>query len=442
MKLFAIIIIILSFNSCQLIEMLDNNFETTSDVAPISQSSTLAQRYGDGKFVTYTIKVPLTENSLGYYELEEILGNEVLNSEQKSFLDSAIDSIKLSFYSFIIELGFSNHMKLSASLKLPRVSERIIKAAKVKKVFFTSEECRLENKNCNGVESKKLLSNFDLISQLFINVSTSSKKGFEGVDDITAEEFKKIKKTSTSLAQKITLNQEIDTRDEINIIDYVNKGPMLSKTKYKVLNGKRGVVFFAKTDKVKKLKYLRSEKFKDIIKSARYRKRSSNRFQAQSKKDIYVKLRKGIKPKQLLEKIRGTETPFLRRTFIIRLNSKLIETKKYLSSERFKDIIKDVSLVGRSLFIQVRNDNAIKQFKETLQEDTKFLNSDLDILDIDRCSRHNCLDLEVSNLNLLPLITSSDFLNINTYLSLESLKAVDFMYNGYVEVELTLDLSL
>ncbi len=77
------ILLICILCSCSLKEAMDNDFETKTETKPFAPSKTLAERFGNGEEIKFTLKVPLTEDSVGYYDVEDILGNRNLDSSQK-----------------------------------------------------------------------------------------------------------------------------------------------------------------------------------------------------------------------------------------------------------------------------------------------------------------------------------------------------------------------
>ena len=61
---------------------------------------------------------------------------------------------------------------------------------------------------------------------------------------------------------------------------------------------------------------------------------------------------------------------------------------------------------------------------------------------MDTCIYSNCIDLEVEEFNLVPILSVNPNLKIDTYVSVKSLGNTDFKYNGFIEIELELDLPL
>ncbi len=99
-------------------------------------------------------------------------------------------------------------------------------------------------------------------------------------------------------------------------------------------------------------------------------------------------------------------------------------------------------MIGRSLFVEVKNQASLSKFESLLAQEENKIAGELDVYSVNRCVRSNCLDLNVKEVNLVPLIEKSPNINIDTYLSVRNLGLKDFKYNGFIEVEILLDLPI
>ncbi len=381
MRFLLIFCLILSVSSCSLKEAIDNDFKTQTSVEPLGSSKTLAERFGNGENLTFTLKIPLTENSVGYYDVEDVLGNRNLNSSNKTFFSSLLDNLKLKFFNFFVGLGYYNKLKFSSAFNFPQVDSRFIKSAKVKKIFFTTEDCRDTEDNCNDRTS--LGSNFNLVDKFFVNISANRKEANlfgTQVTELEDEEFEAASTFAfTQTPEKSAENmkkrtQAVDSEEEnldINLVKYSNNIPFVNL---------------------------------DISKSER--------------------------------------SAYSNKMFIFRLDGNYIQAKKYFDSDLFKGVVKGSTMIGRSLYVEVRDAKSIETFKRILASSKKTIDSELKIYKIDRCLSDNCIDLKVNDINLVPLLEKESNIKIDTYLSVKTLGTRDFKYNGFVEVEIVLDLPL
>ena len=99
-------------------------------------------------------------------------------------------------------------------------------------------------------------------------------------------------------------------------------------------------------------------------------------------------------------------------------------------------------MIGRSLYVELFEDANKDEFLRKIDFDNNFSAMNLDIYKLDRCINSNCVDLEVEEFNLVPLLAVNPHLKIDSYISIKTLGSIDFKYNGYIEVELEIDLPL
>ncbi len=426
---------------------MDNGFKTKTKLTPIASSKTLAERYGDGKNVIVNVKIPLTENSIGYFDLEDVLGNADLNSEHKGWFHRLYDNIKLSFYNFAFSLGYSEKLKISSVIDFPEIDSRFIKSAKVKKIFFTTEDCRPEEDTCNDRTS--VGSNFNLVDTFFANVSGASdlekdqETQIEQLSDIGFYEAMKNSFAQTPEVIKKNLNKETSSVG-LNLVKYLNKHPQIDLDQVQLTNNESVFILNTKNNKRGIADYLKGEKFKHLIRRVKYRNKAIDHRTINHKKnkEIYVYLRDGAQVADVLNIIKSELRGQNQKMFIFRLQGHYIEAKKYFEADRFKGIVKDSTMIGRSLYVELHSIEQVKVFEAMLDLEKKRIDYELDIYKIDRCIRSNCIDLAAPNVNLLPLLLENPHIKIDTYLSVKTLGSRDFKYNGYIDVEIALDIPL
>lgn len=456
LRIILSLLILLSFSSCSLKEAVDNGFKTKTSVEPLAQSKTLAQRYGDGKYINFTLKIPLSENSIGYYDVEDVLGNRNLNSKQKSFFNRLYDRFKLKLYNLAVRFGFANKLKFSSTFSFPQIDSRFIKSAVVKKIFFTTEDCRHEEEDCNDRNS--LGSNFNLVDTFFVNVSSIRPSQIESTDsepiELSDDDFASAQQSAFNQTQekrKENLQKSAEEANEeddrsINLVKYANATPEVDLHSIEFSENEDGSMIRLHVKKNKKYisNYLKGEKFKHLISEVRSGfKRGFKKGRRRKKiKGIEVYLKDGALSSDVMDIIKGERSLFSQKMFIFRLKSHFIKTKKYFENEKFKHLVKDTTMIGKSLYVEVRDGASIGKFEKMLENEKGNFNSLLFSLEPDRCQSQNCLDLKVNNINLVPLIERDPNIRIDTFLSVKTLGAGDFKYNGFIEVEIVLDLPL
>jgi hypothetical protein len=438
-------VLILLMISFAFLSSCDNDFSTKSKIDPFAPSNKLGERYGN----KVTIKIPLSESSIGYFDIEEILGNDNLNRESRSFLKSVWDNFKLKLFNIGVGFGFSNKVKFTSYFDFPRIDQDLIKSAVVKRVFFTTEDCRKADRNCNA--NKKFSSNFTLIDKMFVNISNydSIDPDEKNTESIATKKFDKIAKKSfaqekadiTRLmnsyaikgSETIAFDENQNTYDEINLVKFSSLVPYMKVDFSKVPEEARTLRFEIK-DKVRRkaiTNYLKSISFKKLLKKVD----TSGDY-------IYADLRKKAKPQDVFEVISSEQSPTVTKMIILRLNSKYRETKKFFGRDKFKPFIKDSTMIGRSLYIELNDADDRVVFLDMIDEQNDFKKINLDIYKMDSCIHSNCIDLEVEKFNLVPLLAVNPQLRIDSYISIKALGRTDFKYNGFIEVEVELSLPL
>ena len=117
------------------------------------------------------------------------------------------------------------------------------------------------------------------------------------------------------------------------------------------------------------------------------------------------------------------------------------QTKKYLLKHpQFTGHFKQIHMLNETLIVELKKDPVIEEgFRVILSENAPLMDHfKIDL--IEECSENTCLDLEVPNVNLLPLISKGNALKIDAYINAS--KAPDsFQLKGFVEFEIKLKLT-
>ena len=448
MKAILLLLFVFSITSCSLKEAIDNNFETESKVTPFAKSKSLKDLYGD----KIKIKIPLTESSMGYYEVEDILENKDKNAKKKDFFHRIYDRFRLGLYRLAIKLGVSNNIRYTTYYDFDAIDADYLESATVTKVFFTTEECRPEEQDCNG--SKKITTNFNFVETFFVNVSNYSKEETEGaLEFIPAKDFEEMARRSfEQSSEDIKDEEEFFSKanksghwtqgdssnleaSEINLVRFANDVPEIDiKESDLPKNGKKFTFKLKRKQDMNRVEdYL--EKRKTLKKFIKRVTRNSR------KREVTVVIKRGVSIKEVFHAIMAEQPKkYTSKMVIFRLNSKLIETNKYFKQEKFAGIIQDSTMIGRSYFVELVSNNKRDDLDRILKRDKDFVSKELDIYKVEECDKSNCLDLGVKEFNLVPMLARNPKLQIDSYISVKSLGKEDFKYNGFIEVEIKLSL--
>ena len=444
MKSTLLILLLILTASCSLKESADNGFKTQSEIKPFASAQKLGDRYGN-KII---LKIPLTENSVGYFDIDEILGNENLDRGGRTFLKAMWDSFKLKLFNFTLGIGLANKIKYSSYFDFPVIDKKYVKSAKVKRVFFTTEDCRVEEQYCNDPNRS---TNFTFMDKFFVNISNydplieNLDVDEDQMDTLDAREFKAVAdKSYTQRVEEIEkaisifgeeTNDEGEFTEEINLVRYTNRVPYMNLNTESVPEDAEALTFQIK-DRIQRqalTKYFKNDEFKNLI---------VRRSITSSRDGVSIDLKKGVKPSQIFSRISEDQSPTVDNMFIFRLNSKFIEAKDYFKRDSIKHLVKGTTMIGRSLYVELFEDANKDEFLRKIDFDNNFSAMNLDIYKLDRCINSNCVDLEVEEFNLVPLLAVNPHLKLDSYISIKTLGSIDFKYNGYIEVELEIDLPL
>ena len=442
LRTLILFVFIFSLSSCSLKEAVDNNFKTKTEVKPFASSESTADIYGDGKTSKVSIKIPLTEDSVGYYDVDDVLGNGTISVKEKNFIERFKDTIKLNLYKLGVGLGLSNKVKFTSSFNFDYINPKFIKSAKVIKVFFTTDDCRPEDKTCDS--NGRHTNNFSIVDKFFVNIKpsrTSETVEMEAFQNLDNKTFKVAEESSFSennlpdnmaKVSRLTEHEDSDIQDdfEINLVKFNNNVPYLNLNTSNISDDEDYLLLNIKKNKTEIYRYLRGHKFRKYI------KKISN-----ANEGIEIELKRRAKPSDLFNAVDADQNPTLKRMFIYRLNTGMIEAKSLFESEKFNGIVKETNLIGRSLFVEVKDDESLDEFVLKTSGD-KSLIKDFDLFRVERCVYNNCIDIKARDLNLVPIIEKSPMVDIDTYLSIDALQSRDFKYNGYIEVELEISLPL
>lgn len=446
---------------CSLKEAADNNWEAKTKITPLVPAQKLSERFGD----TIIVKIPLAQSSLGYVDIDEVIaeivGKEKLDRDSKNFFERLRDGFILSVGRLAIGSGFFNKFKVSSYNNFEYLDSELIKSVKVKRAFFSTENCRVGEQDCDN--KGNVTTNFTFVDKLFVNISNytdpegtpenmllANLEGdeLEGVVMLSDEDFngaanQSFTQTEKEIQQKIkTMSGEIgDIRvlegdnNSVNLVKFTSPIPVMNVRFEGVLDSDRNLHLAIPEKQQRKaiVSYLKSDSFDKYIKNVK------------SYRDgIEVVLKKHVTPKMLGEKISNDQSPAISNMVIFRLNKnkELPIAKNYFKSSVFDGIVKDASIVGESVYVELADANVKTLFNMITGAEDGYKNTELDIYSVDSCIYANCVEVDGKDFNLVPIIAANPKVKIDTFFSIKTLGSVDFKYNGFIEVEVKLNLPL
>ena len=339
-----------------------------SEIKPMFPKKSLAQIHGDGEVMTFKIKVPLSQDTVGSYDASEVLSDASIDQENTGLLRRFWNGIKYSVYDTAVNLGISNRIKYSFDYEFPQIDSKYIKAVKINRIFFALENCRQVDEDCM-LKEKSNSPSFKFLDQFFLNISLIAPG--ESLDFENQHPF--IDEASFSLAAKKAFEQPAE-----------------------------------------------EEAFQDITLA-----RFDNSRSYQRSNEVADSLGK---------------------IFLLRMRDDLskgdkVELIRHLKSPHYRGVIKDFSMVGHNIYLELEEYSERKDFFLALRDGVGSVEQ-LGIDSFEACTQANCANLTTNDFNLVPLLAKSNHIRFDTFLALKELEMNDFKYNGFIELEVKLNFGI
>ena len=117
------------------------------------------------------------------------------------------------------------------------------------------------------------------------------------------------------------------------------------------------------------------------------------------------------------------------------------QTKRYLMKHpQFRGYFKNIHMLNETILVELKKDPVVEEGFRVILSQNAVLMDQFKIELIEACTENTCLDLQVPNVDLLPLLTKGNALKIDAYMN--ATKAPDsFQLKGFVEFEVKLKLT-
>jgi len=402
--LFFLCVLSMMFTSCAPGQSLEdfsegNTIQSENKINPLFEAETLSDAYGDGKLFTVTLKVPLTKDSLGSYDFSDVMDNEDLDDSNRSLFKKFFDTIMYNLANFSFKFGQKNKYSYTTGLEFPEIDPQYVKEVRVKKLFFSLEDCDPLDEECVKKSASKPPS-LNFLKSFFLNISPLKED-----EEILLTEgvFKEWNRGKFNKVHAKAFEQEYFD----NFFEY-----------YTNLQEKFDRSHIHRT--VQDDQDLKDSMFENlnVARLSNTKKRSrSIENQRDNGKIFLFRLRKDI------------------------TKYRKAQIKKHFKQESFKEVVNDLTILGDNLVVELKDKDLRADFFRILSSSVENVD-ELDIKSFEGCSFENCANIDVNSINLVPLLEKSYKLKLDTYLELRFLQINDFLYNGYVELEIKLDLPL
>lgn len=391
MKIAVLLLTIALVSSCSLKETM----EGSSKITPFAESKTLSDKLEgvgvrDGEGIVVNFKIPLTMNTIGHFALDDIMNPdaegepevtvdeeelEKLPEEKQNIFKRMIKSFKYNIYNMALGMKISNRISYSTDYEFPDLDPEYFKEVRVKKIFFALEPCSENDKDCLQRQADRPVS-FKFLDKFFVNLSSVSENSEE-----IKEPLLFLKKDEFKKKIKRAWGSQ-----PLNFKSFKDKNGEIPDHVFHNLN-------IAKMEGANK----------------------SNRAQSKNIRD------------------NGN-------IFIARVQTDKLNHVKYLFEHSdFEGIIKDITILRSSIYIELFHSKLREKFFDTLKTVTNDIRAE-GVEDLSGCTNLNCANLSVNPIDLVPMLQKSKKIKIETFLSLKRLDWNDFKYSGYIEIDVKLQL--
>lgn len=342
------------------------------------EKKSLADIHGDGRVMTVTVKVPLSQTTVGSYDASEILSDDSLDSKRHGPLRAIWNEFKYSVMNIAVNIGISNKVKYSFDYEFPEIDPEIVKSIRVKRIFFALENCHEEDEQCILREKKRPVT-FKFLDSFFMNVSVVMPGDDLDLDNQEIGVDPKVWEQASEMAFASTPK---------NFFSYVDDHGNINEDLFKNVNLAR----FRNTRSYRKDPEVAGKLGKVFL------LRLGNHLSKGEKND-------------LIKRFKGPQ---------------------------YKEVVKGFSLIGSNVYLELEDIALKDRFFKILSADVGSV-EELGNNSFDQCSQLNCADLKTNSSNLVPMLEKSNHIRFDTYLSLDKVEQSDFRYNGFVELEVKID---
>jgi hypothetical protein len=335
-----------------------------SKVTPLFDAIPLRQSHGDGEYAVFTVKLPLSDQSLDTYDSPVDPDQGVA---RVPLLGDVLRLVTQSTFNLGAQLGLGKQ-NIIITQPIPDLSSKYLNSISIKRVFF-----HIDQKDITQNRPSNMWMRF----REFLR--GGSRLDFSFINELNIN-FRMLQEGSIT-----SYTPEINT-------DVVPERDLLSPAQVAALPEGMRPVEILKYHKKKRTESIRSKDFGPML--VVYG-------------DFPVKVRS-----------------ILRR------------------DPDMKELIKEIVVVNKSLFIELKEQELVREkFYELLERnETQLTNAG--ISKIEPCNDDVCMDVKVNNQNMLPMLLKGDRLRIETYIDSSKVPPKSFQLKGFIEFEVKLDVPL
>lgn len=350
-----------------------------SEVTPLFEPISLKESHGDGKYAVFTVKLPLSDNSIDTYDSPI---DPTTGVSRIPLLGDMLRFVTQATFNFGAVIGFGKTY-LTIKQPLPDLDSPYINSISVKRVFFHIDQKK--------IDPDVRLNLWDKIRNL---IRGTTKLNFNFI-------------------RQMRLNMRVSKEDEPS--DYIPE--IIEDTPLTPIA--RGA-----TDIMEFLRYDRNSRSTVL-----------NEATATNTVVIYspqpVRLRRFIRQNTTL-------SAYVKNMEVIN-KSLFVELKQDFEQDASQRI--DPAMYRELFGRETPFESKVKEFTAIFEKESEG-NAQVEVLKMVPCASSTCMDIKVNNQNLLPLIKQGNRLNIETMIDASRVPPRSFQLKGFIEFEIKLDLPL
>ena len=348
-----------------------------SHVTPLFKPVSLNESHGDGRYATFTIKMPLSETSI------DPVNSPIDPRSGISRLPIFGDVLRLvgqATLNFATRLTRAGDQKIIISQPIPELDTEIVKHVSIKRVFFQVKKTTVPG------ESRRRPNLFNrVVGGVRRVIRGSSAVNFDFIDELKIN----MRMTTTPLETISWLPDIVFSDEDTGCND---------------------------TDP-RTLCYVEERRL--------------------AEQDVHP-------PFRLMHYRKGDRarlTNALAPMFTYYTDKPVELQRIFRRIEEFRPLIKEMTKVGKSLIIELKQGPAIRGSYQRLMRTHARDFAEVPYT-ISECDRKTCMDVKVDQTNLLPMLMRGNTLKIDTNMDLDEVPPSDFQLRGFLEFEIKIDSPL
>jgi hypothetical protein len=388
-----------------------------SVITPIAEPQKLVEQFGDGEHIEYTLRFPLTENSIDAYE-------DVTRSDDPIF-GGFLSSFKSAFYNMGASLGLGKKL-IQIQQVIPEIDTEFVTDIRISKIFFT-----LDDKICDKPDID--FENHPICKHVKKKNFWRSLFNFRKKD----QDFAFVKNTVLHITPSDKMPSE-DTIVNFPSLDFKNYKNILAKAfpnlfDDEIRNRRRD------RKKEKDDSDLNKEEITTVAQTLEMDEKKVEHVVVKSPEGLSYEIGKFYRGKKKNDIVVGNN---ISDTIVLYTNNSFHLKKYFNEREDYNKLIQDMVSIKGMLFVTLKRPTQdVNYFKGKVNYDTELEQNNVSVSRIDTCGISDCISLKLNNFNLVPLFKNKKSVFVDAYLDVDDIPEQVFQLKGYIEFKIKIKMD-